>query len=139
MTLDDAAQGIIVCLKRMQADYGSPVFNEWVVLSTAGGNRRIVAYCGPRIESFQDELAEDLQFLKRAMEDGVFSPGDFEFSREAEGTSHDAFIALGGRHFLLCNHTTKTVEEIAADPLWRKAQAHFVSLAEKIRSDPFTG
>lgn len=70
------------------------------------------------------------------MESDKNEPGLFAFSREADGTNFDAFIVLGNGIFLICNNTTKTMEDITDNSLWLQAQVPFVNLSNKFLLNP---
>lgn len=135
MTLDSARSLITATLARMAVLYGRPVFDEWVVISL-GAESGILAYAGPRAESFRKNFAGDVAPLRAAMEEKNYEIGDFEFVADSAGPRHDASLRLGGGSYLVCNHTEKSMTEIRADPRWLKAQAAFFELAEKFRADP---
>lgn len=120
----------------MAALYGRPVFDEWAVISLGAGPGGILAYAGPRGESFRKNFAADVAPLRAAMEQKNYDVGDFEFAPDGEGPRHDASLRLGGVSYLVCNHTGKSMTEIRADPAWLKAQGAFFELAEKFRADP---
>ncbi|MFP4542506.1 MAG: hypothetical protein ACLFR7_12840, partial [Opitutales bacterium] len=121
---------------RMNTIYRRPVFDEWAVVDVQPEGEAILHYTGPREESIQTSLADDLCTLRTDLSRGPHEPGDFEFNRTAEGTSADAFIALGQSAYLICNHTTKTMQEITADPLWTTAQVRFLDLTQRVAADP---
>ena len=54
---------------------------------------------------------DDLRHIISDMESDKNEPRLFAFSREADGTNFDAFIVLGEGIFLICNNTTKTMED----------------------------
>jgi hypothetical protein len=136
MDLATARRHIQDSLGRMNALYGRPVFDEWAVLSLAAKHGGVLAYAGPRVESFRVHVAEDAGPLREATAGRPFAEGDFEFAPEAGGTRYDALLKVGATSFLVCNHTGKTMLEIRADPRWLKAQTVFFELSEKFRADP---
>ncbi|MCC5807931.1 MAG: hypothetical protein JJU00_16510 [Opitutales bacterium] len=123
-------------MNAMEALYGRPVFDEWAIVGISGSKGRIIYYNGPRSAEFGEALARDLRHLRQHVGNGRLQPGDFEFSREAEGTGFDAVVAMGGDIYLLCNHTGSAFAALAEDPLWRKAQVPFVDLTEAFRMEP---
>ncbi|HWA10779.1 MAG TPA: hypothetical protein VG838_15160 [Opitutaceae bacterium] len=139
MDLATARQHIQSCLERMNALYGRPVFDEWALLSLAAKHGGILAYAGPRLESFRPQMAADAAPLQALTEGRPFAEGDFEFAPDAGGTRYDALLKVGAASFLVCNHTAKTMAEIRADPRWLKAQKVFFELSEKFRADPLAG
>lgn len=136
MTLESARSLIATALARMASLYGRPVFDEWVVISLGAEPGGILAYSGPRAESFRQSFAADVAPLRAAMEAKNYAVGDFEFAPDGAGPRHDASLRLGGASYLVCNHTGKSMTEIRTDPAWLKAQAAFFELAEKFRADP---
>lgn len=121
---------------RMQKVYRRPIFDEWAIVRFTPAEDSILHYTGPRSEAIGEALASDLQALRGELAKGRHLPGQFEFARAAAGTAADAFLALGEDVYLICNHTTKTMNEITADPLWTAAQVPFVDLSERIAADP---
>ena len=136
MDLATARQHIQASLERMNALYGKPVFDEWAVLSLAAKHGGLLAYHGPRVESFRASVPGDAKPLRVLTAGRSFAEGDFEFAPEAPGTRYDALMKVGAASFLVCNHTGRTMVEIRADPRWLKAQTVFVELSEKFRADP---
>ncbi|MEO6567553.1 MAG: hypothetical protein ABIO94_02220 [Opitutaceae bacterium] len=138
MDLATARQNIESALTRMRALYLKPVFDEWMILDPAGKHGGVLAYSGPRVESFRPNLSTDVAPLRGLVAGRAMTPGDFEFAHDASGPRHDAIVKLGKQSFLVCNHTAKTMTELRADPQWLKAQAAFFELAEKFRADPLS-
>ena len=136
MNLETARQAIRNCRERMDAAYQKPVFDEWVVISLAGGKANVLSYEGPRVDSFRDDLHRDSAPMVREMEGRQYEIGDFEFVQEARGSRFDACIRLGEDTYLLCNNTYGSLSDIRQDPRWLKAQGPFVNLTEKFRADP---
>jgi hypothetical protein len=137
MDLAAARQQIQSSFARMDALYLRPLFDEWAILSLAA-QQGILAYSGPRAESFRKEFPEDVKPLRSMIAGRPFSPGEFEFASDAGGTRYDACVKLGDTSYLVCNHTTKEMADIRRDPRWLNAQSAFFELCEKFRSDPLT-
>jgi hypothetical protein len=135
MNLVTAESLITTALGRMNALYSQTVFDEWVVLSLQTGRGGILAYHGPRAESFQRRLAADVEPLRAEMEGKHLAVGDFEFAPAAAGTRFDACLRIGQASYLICNHTGKSMTEIRQDPRWLHAQRPFVDLSGKFRTD----
>lgn len=135
MDLAAARQLIEASLARMDALYRRPMFDEWAILS-AGAQPGVLAYAGPRPETFRRELPTDSGPLRALIAGRELGEGDFEFATEAGGTHHDACMKLGPASFLVCNHTARAMAEIRQDPQWLKAQAEFFALSERFRVDP---
>lgn len=136
MNLADARSAVIVTLKRMDSLYGQPLFNEWVLVKLAREQGAILAYDGPRADSYQTRFKADIAPLRTEIDQRHLAVGDFEFVQTAHGTHFDACMRLGAAAYLFCNHTTKSMVEIRSDPLWLEAQKPFLELATKFRADP---
>ena len=132
MNLNETMREVRACATRMDAEYGSPVFDEWGVVSLRQEQPRVLAYTGPRSQEFHQKLVSDLGSLRGAMLTGRHEVGDFEFARHATGTSFEGFIALGNETYLICNNTRSSMSEIAQNPRWLSAQVPFADLSEKI-------
>jgi hypothetical protein len=107
-----------------------------IIASDAKVRGGVLAYSGPRPETFRAELRAEVQPLVTEASGRDLSPGDFEFTLDGAGTRHDAVLKVGADCFLLCNNTLKSMAEIRADPRWLKAQPMFFELSEKFRADP---
>ena len=136
MTLPDAHTAISAAFGRMNTAYARPVFDEWVLVSFKPERGTVLAYFGPRPESFRQSFGADIQPLRTDLADAKLAIGDFAFAQSATGTKHDACLRTGESSFLFCNHTAKTIADIRAEPLWREAQKPFVQLCELFRADP---
>ena len=136
MNLTDARSAIVLALGRMNALYQKPLFDEWVLVKLAQEEGAILAYEGPRSESYQRRFKADIAPLQAEMLKRQMMIGDFEFSQAAQGSHFDACIRLGPAAYLFCNNLAKSMIEIRQDPLWLEAQKPFASLAMKFRSDP---
>lgn len=137
MKIDEALKVIRLHLKRMNELYGRTVFDEWAVLAMGDkGGSRVVAYEGTRAATFAAQLPKDSVLLRSGSTQREHVPGDFEFVHQAEGASLDAFVKLGAKAFLVCNHTGQTMKEIRQDPRWLKAQTAWFELSERFRADP---
>ena len=136
MDLDTARQHIQATLDRMRACYLKPVFDEWAVLASPSRSGGVVAYSGPRPDTFRANLSADAELLRAATAGRQFAEGDIEFVADAADTRYDAFMKIGPGSYLVLNHTVKTMAEIRADPRWLGAQAVLFELSEKFRADP---
>ena len=136
MNLADARTAIIPALGRMNALYKQPVFDEWVLVKVTAEQGAILAYSGPRAESYQRQFKDDIVPLRAALEQQHLAVGDFAFVQDATGTRFDACIRLGPAGYLFCNHTTKSMADIRQDPRWLEAQKPFAKLSELFRHDP---
>lgn len=136
MTLEEAKSTIIHTLSRMNAVYAPALFDEWVLVSLRNNGGAILAYDGPRAESYQRQFVADIQPLRTVVARRVQSVGDFEFAPEAGGTRYDACLKTGAASFLFCNNTRKSMTELRQDPMWLEAQKSFVQLSAKFMADP---
>ncbi len=136
MNLADARTAIILALGRMKALYNQPVFDEWVLVKLAAESGAVLAYDGPRADTYQARFKSDIAPLQAEMEARQMAVGDFEFVPSAHGTHFDACIRLGPASYLFCNHTTKSMVDIRQDRLWLEAQKPFLELSAKFRADP---
>lgn len=136
MNLADAHSAIILALGRMKTLYQQPVFDEWVLVKLAGEQGVILAYDGPRAETYQRKFKGDIALLRAELEQRELAVGDFEFVTTAHGTHFDACIRLGPASYLFCNNTTKSMADIRQNELWLSAQKPFVDLSAKFRADP---
>ena len=136
MNLDTARSTVIAAISRMNALYNKPVFDEWVLVKLASEQGAILAYSGPRADSYQKKFKEDIRLLRDELESRHMAVGDFAFVADGDGTNYDACIRLGKGAYLFCNHTGKSMAEIRQDPLWREAQVPFVQLSQLFARDP---
>lgn len=136
MTLEEAKSAITHTFGRMNAIYPNPVFDEWVLVSMAGRSGSILAYNGPRAESYQKRFVDDLSPLRVALASREQSVGDFEFAADGDGTRFDACLKTGPTSILLCNNTQKSMTEIRKDLRWIEAQKVFLQLSAKFRAHP---
>lgn len=119
----------------MNAVYLRPVFDEWAIFSLSA-RQGILAYSGPRVETFRKNFATDVEPLRALLSGRPLGPGEFEFAADAGGTKYDACLKVGDSSFLICNHTEREMASIRQDPRWLNAQTAFFELCEKFRSDP---
>ncbi len=136
MNLETARSTAIAALARMDSLYNKAVFNEWVLVKLTSESGAILAYSGPRAESYQKKFKDDIVPLRAELDQRQMAVGDFAFVADATGTRFDACIRLGRAAYLFCNNTAKTMAEIRQDPLWREAQAPFVQLSQVFITDP---
>jgi hypothetical protein len=136
MNLADARSAVILAIGRMNALYQKPLFDEWVLVKLAREEGAILAYNGPRAETYQRRFKTDIAPLQLELEGKKLAVGDFEFAPNAQGAHFDACVRLGPAAYLFCNHTTKTMTQIRQDPRWLEAQKPFVGLAQEFREDP---
>ncbi len=136
MNLAAARAAVIQALGAMNALYQKPLFDEWILVKLAREEGAILAYNGPRADSYQRRFKTDIAPLQVEIEGRKMAVGDFEFAPNAHGAHFDAVIRLGPAAYLFCNNITKSMVEIRKDPLWLAAQKPFLDLATEFRSDP---
>jgi hypothetical protein len=136
MTLEEIGTRIKQCAEQMNSRYGSPVFDEWAVVSLIENRAKVLAYTGPRNDDFLKNFARDLGSLRAALTGGDYGIGDFEFSRHGTGTGYEGFLVVGIGLFLICNNTSDSMDSIAKNPRWLGAQVPFAELADKVRQTP---
>jgi hypothetical protein len=136
MNLDPAKVLITTALGRMTALYNKTVFDEWVLVSLDADRGTILAYHGPRPESYRRHFADDVGPLRAEMAGQRLAVGDFGFAPESPGTRFDACVRVGAASYLICNHTGKSMAEIRTDARWLQAQKAFLEMSEKFRADP---
>ena len=136
MTLDEVKLLIKTSAARMDQLYGGTVFDEWAVISLAENRARVLAYVGPRNDDFLKNFANDLGSLRSELLDANYGIGDFAFARHGTGTSFEAFLVLGSAIYLICNNTGDSMDNIAKDPRWLKAQVPFAEIGDKLRINP---
>ncbi len=136
MNLESARSLITAALGRMNALYSQTVFDEWVLISLQPDAGGILAYHGPRAESFRKQFADDVAPLYAELAGKRLEVGDFEFAPAAAGTRFDACLRVGAASYLIANHTGKSMAEIRRDPRWLQAQKAFMDLSNRFRTDP---
>ncbi len=138
MTLDESTELIKSCAEQMNARYNQVVFDEWAIVSLAGGKGRVLAYIGPRKEGFQKNFLTDVGALRDGLLNMEYNVGDFEFARHGVGSAFESFMVVGQGIYLFCNNTVQSMDSITKDPLWLGAQVPFVDLSDAFRDDPLT-
>ncbi|MBP6506150.1 MAG: hypothetical protein KA257_01185 [Opitutaceae bacterium] len=136
MNLEAARSAIILSLGRMNALYQAPVFDEWVLAKMASEQGVILAYSGPRAETYKRKFLEDVTPLRTVLGQTQLTVGDFVFAAQAGGTHFDACIRLGTASYLFCNNTTKAMTDIRQNPRWIEAQKPFAALSAQFQADP---
>lgn len=136
MHLENARSLIIRATERMNALYGKAVFDEWVLVRLATGPGAILAYHGPRAESYKQEFLQDIVPLRVELGQKRLGVGDFAFAPMAAGTHFDACMRIGESSYLFCNHTGKAMNEIRQNPRWLEAQKPFAALSAQFQADP---
>jgi hypothetical protein len=135
MKLEEAVALIKKQTERMSALYGSIVFDEWAIVSFKDKKGRVLNYHGTRKDHFQKNFGADVEMLKSELLTAKHETGDFEFARHGSGTHFDAFMVLGEELYLVCNSTTKSMNDITKDSRWLAAQVPFAELTEKFREN----
>lgn len=136
MQLADARVLVAQALARMAAAYGEPVFTEWVLVSLRPSGGAIMAYDGPRPEKYKQHFQRDLQSMVAELAGHKLGVGDFLFASDAAGSHYDGCLRLGEGSYLFCNHLTRTMTEIRANPAWLAAQRPWAELAARFAADP---
>jgi hypothetical protein len=136
MTLDEATKLIKTCAAQMDARYKKTVFDEWAIISVADKKVHLLAYIGPRKDSFQKTFLADAGPLRAGLVAEEPNIGDFEFARHGVGPAFESFMVLGKGIYLICNNTVQSMDGITQDPLWLSAQVPFVELSDKVRDNP---
>ncbi|MDP1579838.1 MAG: hypothetical protein Q8M02_06140 [Candidatus Didemnitutus sp.] len=136
MTLADARVAILSSLARVNAAYGQPLFNEWVLVALRADRGSILAYDGPRAESYQKQFRLDMASMMKELASQKLGIGDFVFAAEAHGSHYDSCMRIGATSYLFCNHTQRTMTELRQSPLWLNAQKHWVKLSQVVSADP---
>ncbi len=136
MNLADAHTHILTAFDRMNAAYGEPVFDEWVLASMRAEGGSILSYTGPRAENYKQSFRRDVQTMLTELAGQKLAVGDFIFADSAHGTHYDGCLRLGPSAYLFCNHTKRTMTEIRQHPLWREAQQSWAQLGHKFMADP---
>ncbi|MSU69275.1 MAG: hypothetical protein EXS39_00560 [Opitutaceae bacterium] len=112
------------------------MFDEWAILSLDAKHGGVLAYAGPRVENFRQQLLDDVEPLRALVADRPLEAGDFEFTADGAGRRHDALLKVGAISYLVCNNTAISMAVIRSDARWLKAQAAFLELSERFRADP---
>ena len=136
MDLATARKEIQNAFDRMRTAYGAVVFDEWAIVSRGSTHKGVVAYAGPRPDSFRKDLPDDVEPLRKTLSGRELSEGDIEFTPQGEGQKHDAVVKIGASSYLLCNHTKKTIDDLRATDRWLAVQPILFALSEKFRADP---
>jgi hypothetical protein len=136
MNLDQLTKAIKQCAEQMNSRYKKVVFDEWAIVSLAQKKSRILNYLGPRNDDFLKNFANDMGALRAELLNAQRGAGDFEFTRHGVGTLFEAFMVLGDGFYLICNHTSNSMDGLTRDPHWIDAQVPFVELSDKVRANP---
>lgn len=136
MNLADARHLVSTALARMNGAYGQTVFDEWVLVSIRADRGAILAYEGPRAETYKKQFTFDIASMLRELAGQKLSVGDFAFAADAHGTHYDGCMRLGESSYLFCNHTQRTMLEIRQSATWLAAQKAWVELGARFAGDP---
>ncbi|MBL4575857.1 MAG: hypothetical protein JKY51_07145 [Opitutaceae bacterium] len=128
MNLEETHTQIVHTLERMREFYGSPVFNEWAIVSVENNRGTVLTYEGPRAADFKTRFPLDMVLLNEELKLRPYDTGDFAFAIDAEGTRFDVFVIVAPQTYLILNNTEAAMSEIRANPLWLKAQVPFANL-----------
>jgi hypothetical protein len=137
MDLATATAQIEKSFQKLNAAYGRTVFDELAIVRLAENTLELLHYEGPRYEVFTTEFADSTFSLRKELTaEQSDKGGEFSFTREGEGASMDAYICLGSKVYLFCNHTEKSMNEITEDPAWLQAQGEFLNASQCFALDP---
>lgn len=136
MNLADARSAVIFAIGRMNAAYHKVLFDEWILAKVSKDQGAILAYEGPRTDTYQRRFKSDVAPLQVELLGRKMGPGDFEFVQSAHGAFYDACLRLGPATYLFLNNTKLAMTDIRQDPLWLAAQKPFLELAAQFRDDP---
>ena len=136
MELDAALATVTASLADMRSRAGDATFDEWAIVATDAGARKLLGYGGARPTTFADSLPNDMAPLRQAAGGRVLTIGEFELASDAPGLAHDVFICIGTNRYLVLNQTGAS---IFASPAWPKLQPLLFSLIGKFRADPLAG
>lgn len=115
------------------------VFDELVIVEVVGEATYLRWYHGPRREDCIANFRGDTALLRKESHSRFsnhYEVGGYEFVPDGAGTQAEAFLTVGEHLYLIFNNTALSMAEIAANPLWLRAQAAFAELAESFQSDP---
>lgn len=135
MKLKKAIELVEQTVSKMSLSSGRPIFNEWMIISLSGSGIELMYYSGPRSSASQKKISTDMRAIEDEMKQDKYTPGQFFFSQDAQGTLFDAFVVAGPKKYILFNNTLMKMTEITADPFWNKTQIHFVELSEHFHAD----
>ena len=136
MKTEQAVTKIRGALGRMRHTFARPVFDEWMLFRLDRNIAEILHYEGPRGHDAETAFRRDATPLIAELRREHYAPGYFYFARDAEGALFDALLAVGPDTYVVFNHTRATMNDITGDPLWAKAQVHFVELSEAFAANP---
>jgi len=136
MDLPTAEKLIQSYFRRFDAIYLRTLFDEWAVLGIGVDGERLIAYQGPRRETYRAQIPQDSRPLREAMAKKDYHVGDFEFAVEAHGMGYDACVKIGTAAYLICNNLAATMHEVRKDPQWFKVQPLWFELTQKFHDDP---
>lgn len=120
----------------MNALYGGPVFDEWVLVALGEGSGTVQGYDGPREAEFLASFPNDIARLREELANEELDLGGFAFGTGTEGHAYDAAMRVGPAAYLLVNHTQRSMEDIRQRPEWLKAQVAWFGISERFRADP---
>lgn len=139
MKLPDATNLIRQTARRMDADRGQPVFDEFAIVQLVDERHYLCWYQGRRRQAYIRDFGEETALLKtESLSRFVnrYEIGDFEFVPDGAGTQAEGFLVIGDNLFLICTNTSEAMSEIASDPRWLTAQEAFLAMSERFARDP---
>lgn len=141
MNLSQAIPLITRAMSRMDELCEQQVFDEWSIVEVLGEETRLRWYKGDRRQQYIRDFRKDTALLRReslSRFTNQYDVGGYEFAGDGIGTQAESFVVIGEHLYLILTNTTHGMAEIAANPLWLRAQAAFAELAERFQSDPLS-
>ena len=135
----EATGQILKSSAEMNEIYQQPVFDEFSIVQLVDKLLYLCWYKGKRRNEYLIKFKQDTARLKKesfSRFSNHYEIGDYEFVSDASGIEAEAFLVIGEGLFLILTNTQFNMSEIAASPLWIKAQASFVGLTERVTQDP---
>lgn len=111
------------------------VFDEVLLIHVQGTKIRLNWYESARSpETITASFQKDFAAIRGEVKEGGYSPGDFHFDSNADGSVFDAFIYLGDEQYLVFNNIALSMSGVRENGDWIKAQLPFVDFAQRFES-----
>jgi hypothetical protein len=139
MKLIEAAALIMESAKRMDEAYQQTVFDEFAIVHLDEAKHHLCWYLGESRTSYIRDFKQNTFLLKKeslSRFTNHYETGAYEFVVDGTGPQAESFLVIGPDLYLILTNTRHTMADIAASPLWLKAQEEFVELCERFRCDP---
>ena len=139
MKLLEATTLILETAKRMDEVYQQPVFDEFSIVQVEGEKLHLCWYKGEARQAYVRDFKQNTALLRkesRSRFSNHYETGAYEFVPDGLGPQAESFMVIGPDLYLILTNTRHTMADIAASPLWLKAQHEFVELCERFRCDP---